>query len=204
MDTPPNETAYVIKIRLLDTKPQIWRRFFVPGGITLDRLHDVIQIVMGWQECHLHEFRIAGRKYTERTDESRDDELEEAGFKLCDLVQTERGRFIYTYDFGDGWNHELLVEEIREVPKGHRACIGCLDGKRRCPPEDVGGVHGFAEFLKAIQDEKHEEHESYLEWCGGSFDAGEFDVDLVNVDLAKFARWSRPRRVVQQMLYSES
>ncbi len=191
--------AYVIKISLLDTKPSIWRRFCVPGGITLDRLHDVIQIVMGWQECHLHCFEIDGQRYTESPEDPEVDGQEEAGFKLSDLVSRAKAKFAYKYDFGDGWRHELAVESIGQVPKGHRACIGCMDGKRSCPPEDVGGIDGYAEFLAALCDPNHSEHDSYKEWCGAGFDPKAFDSELTNVELGKYARWSRPRQVDQQL-----
>jgi len=156
-------TAYVFKITLLDSKPAIWRRFCVPGDITLDRLHDVVQIVMGWEESHLHCFEIDGRQFSE-SDEDMDAEwLEEAGFILRDLVPRAGIKFIYEYDFGDAWRHELLVERIDEVPEGHRVCIVCMDGKRACPPEDVGGIGGYEEYLAALKNPKHSEHESYRE-----------------------------------------
>ena len=193
------ETAYVIKITLTGNKPPIWRRFCVPGEITLDRLHDVIQIVMGWQESHLHCFKIGGQGYTEAPEDVSVDGREEGNFRLCDVVPRVRTEFSYEYDFGDGWRHALIVNTIDAVPAGHRACLGCLDGKRSCPPEDVGGIDGYDEFLAALDDQKHPEHETYREWCGGHFDPSAFDVNEVNLELAKYARWSRPRLVAQEL-----
>jgi len=195
----PGQTAYVIKIMLSRSKPSIWRRFCVPGEISLDRLHDVIQIVMGWQEKHLHCFEVAGQRYTEAPENAATDGQEEGNFKLCDLIPRANGKLSYEYDFGDGWYHTLVVEGIAPVPKGHYACIACMDGKRSCPPEDVGGIDGYHEFLVALADRDHPEHESYQEWSGGKFDPKAFDLDAVNLELAKYARWSRPRPVAQEL-----
>lgn len=164
--TKSEQTAYVIKVTLNGSKPPIWRRFCVPGEISLDRLHDVIQIVMGWQEKHLHFFEIAGRRYTEAPENAATDGQEEGNFKLCDLIPRANGKLSYEYDFGDGWYHALAVEVIAPVPKGHHACIACMDGKRSCPPEDVGGVDEYQEFLAALKDREHPEHRSYREWSG--------------------------------------
>lgn len=193
------QTAYIIKISLVGAKPAIWRRFCVPGEITLDRLHDVIQIVMGWHECHLHRFEIDGKRYSEAPEDAEVEGTEEGSFRLWDLVPRTKTKFLYEYDFGDGWTHELTVEQIDDVPKGHHACIGCMDGKRSCPPEDVGGVDGYAEFLAALKNPQHTEHEGYLEWCGGEFDPNAFDLDAVNLELARYARWSRPRQLPQDL-----
>ena len=191
--------AYTIKITLRGSKPSIWRRFCVPAEITLDRLHDVIQIVMGWEESHLHCFEIDGRKFTEDPEEPDSDRVEEADFVLSDLVPRSGTKFTYEYDFGDGWRHELLVESVDEVPEEHRACISCMDGKRACPPEDVGGIGGYEEYLAALKDPKHPEHRSYQEWRGPSFDPNTLDFDAVNIELAKYSRWSRPRPVLQEL-----
>ena len=194
------DTAYVIKITLTGSKPPIWRRLCVPGEITLDRLHDVIQIIMGWQECHLHCFEIGGQRYTEAPEDVSTDGQEEGDFRLCDLVPRAKTKFSYEYDFGDRWQHTLIVDAIDAVPTGHRACVGCLDGKRSCPPEDVGGLDRYYEFLAALDDPQHPEHEGYQEWCGGHFDPKAFDIDEVNLELGKYVWWSRPRRLSQALL----
>jgi hypothetical protein len=192
-------TAYLLRITLDDITPAIWRRFGVPGQISLDRLHDIIQIVMGWQDCHLHRFDIDGRSYTEEPEDSEMEGYEESSLRLSDLVSRVDSEFGYEYDFGDGWYHTLAVEGISLVPKGQWACIGCVDGKRACPPEDVGGTDGYREFLAALADPEDPEHDSYLTWCGGSFDPKAFDARQVNLELGKYARWSRPRPLVQEL-----
>ena len=196
----PRDTAYSLKITMDGIKPRIWRTFCVPGEITLDRLHDVIQIVMGWRDCHLHCFHIAGQRYTEKPEDQAIDGLEESGFRLCDLIPRAKTKFEYEYDFGDDWRHTLVVDDIQRVPDKHHACVACFDGKRSCPPEDVGGVSRYEEFLAAIRNPKHEEHDRYLEWVGGTFDPEHFDIRAISLELLKYTRWARPRVHQQDLL----
>ena len=192
-------TAYWLKITLTGSKPAVWRRFVVPGEISLDRLHDVIQIVMGWEDSHLHSFQGCNQRYTEAPEDIDTEGQEEEEHRLCDVVPRVKSKFEYEYDFGDGWRHTLVVEGIKPVPPKHCACIMCLEGKRSCPPEDVGGLNGYEEFLGALKDPAHPEHASYKEWCGGSFDANAFDAEAVNLELLRYVRWSRPRRLEQEL-----
>ena len=187
-----NRRNYLLKIKLLEIKPEICRRFVVPADITLDRLHDVIQIVMGWTDSHLHEFTIGEKRYTEFP-EYQDDGLECGQYRLVDLIKRKGRTFNYCYDFGDWWQHEVTIEDSRYFDHHQRYEIMCLDGSRACPPEDVGGEMGYDEFCKAIKDPNHEEHEAYMTWSGGKFDSEKFDIDEVNWDLAKYERWSRDR-----------
>jgi hypothetical protein len=187
-----NERLYLWKIRLLDIEPEIWRRFVVPVDITLDRFHDVIQIVMGWTDSHLHEFTIGNKRYTEYP-EYKEDGLACGRYRLGDLIK-QKGRIVrYLYDFGDSWEHELVLEQSRYFNPRLREKLACLDGRRACPPEDVGGVPGYYEFLNALKDPNHEEHESYTEWSGGNYDSEHFDAHAVNWELMKYLRWSRDR-----------
>jgi len=187
-----SERFYLLKIQLLDIEPAIWRRFVVPANITLDRLHDVIQIVMGWTDSHLHEFTIGNKRYTEYP-KSKEDGLACGRYRLGDLIKQKGRIFRYLYDLGDSWEHELVLEESRYFNPELRTELACLDGQRACPPEDVGGVPGYFEFLNALKDPNHEEHESYTEWSGGSFDSERFDPESVNWELMKYLRWSRDR-----------
>jgi len=187
-----SERFYLLKIQLLDIEPAILRRFVVPASITLDRLHDVIQIVMGWTDSHLHEFTIGNKRYTEYP-ESKEDGLACGRYRLADLVKQKGRTFHYLYDFGDGWEHELVLEESRYFNPELRTELACLDGQQACPPEDVGGVPGYSEFLNALKDPNHEEHESYTEWSGGNFDSERFDPESVSWELMKYLRWSRDR-----------
>lgn len=187
-----SERFYLLKIQLLDIEPVIWRRFVVPASITLDRLHDVIQIVMGWTDSHLHEFTIGNKRYTEYP-ESKEDGLVCGKYRLGDLIKQKGRTFRYLYDFGDGWEHELVLEESRYFNPELRTKPACLEGERACPPEDVGGVPGYFEFLNALKDPNHEEHERYTQWSGGNFDSERFDLESINWELMKYLRWSRDR-----------
>lgn len=187
-----NRRFYLLKIQLDDIEPAIWRRFVVPASITLDRLHDVIQIVMGWTDSHLHEFTIGKKCYTEYP-ESKEDGLECGRYRLGDLVKQKGRTFLYLYDFGDGWEHELVLEESRYYNPERQIKLACLEGERACPPEDVGAIPGYFEFCNALKDPNHQEHESYMEWSGGDYDSERFDSDSVNWELMKYLRWSRDR-----------
>jgi len=185
--------AYQLKVTLTGSKPPIWRRFSVPGEITLDRLHDVLQIVIGWEDKHLHRFEIDGKAYSEKPEEEFEGQ-EEGGCRLGALIN-KRMTFSYIYDYGDDWHHTVVVEKISPVPEKHMAVVVCLSGKNHCPPEDVGGLEGYEEFLEALDDPEHEMHEQYRDWLGAAFDPKAFDVDAVNLELARYARWSRPRKI---------
>ncbi|HLE13238.1 MAG TPA: plasmid pRiA4b ORF-3 family protein [Anaerolineales bacterium] len=180
---------YQIKVTLDDTHPPIWRRILVPGNTTLLKLHDILQIVLGWEDYHLHMYTIAGMIYGNPADDEYDDLgiLDEAYSKLSQVVYREGQRFGYEYDFGDSWDHTLVVEKILPSEEGVRYPL-CLKGKRACPPEDVSGVWGYENFLKAIRDPSHDEHEEYLNWIGGEFDPEAFDLEEVNTRLRSMGR----------------
>jgi hypothetical protein len=171
---------YQIKITLKNIKPPVWRRLQVPSDFGLEKLHTVIQIAMGWSNSHLHQF-TAGDTYYGEPDPDYDDDVmkSENGVTISQLVSGEGARFNYEYDFGDSWKHEILVEKILPMEKGTRYPV-CIKGKRACPPEDVGGVWGYADFLETITDPKDPEYEDTLEWAGGDFDPETFDIEEVN------------------------
>jgi hypothetical protein len=172
---------YQIKVTLDDSKPPIWRRILVPNDITLAKLHRILQVVMGWSDYHLHQF-IVGGAYIGEPYPDYDDYLDmhdERDVTLRQIVSGEKFKFRYEYDFGDGWLHQVLVEKVLP-PQPDQQYPLCIKGKRACPPEDVGGVWGYDDFLEAIRNPDHSEHEEYLEWVGGEFDPEEFDLDGVN------------------------
>ena len=194
-----DDKVYLLKIKLLGIEPEIWRRFIVPGNISLDRMHDVIQIVMGWTDSHLHEFTINKKRYTENP-ETKEEGTDENGRQLLNLVEKDGASFKYFYDFGDGWEHEVTIEDSNYVNPGLMGTpVVCLAGARACPPEDVGGVDGYREFCKVMSSPKHKEYMSYKEWFaeiqghGEKFDSEEFDIERVNFELKKYLRWSRNR-----------
>jgi hypothetical protein len=176
---------YQIKVTLEESKPPIWRRLLVRSDITLGDLHAIIQAAMGWWDYHLHQF-IVGETYYGVPDPDYDDYLEmhdEEEVILGQVAPREGVKFRYEYDFGDGWLHQVLVEKVLPPEPGQSYPV-CVKGRRACPPEDVGGMWGYQDFLEAIQDPNHEEHEEYLEWVGGEFDPEAFDLDGVNVALS--------------------
>jgi hypothetical protein len=180
---------YQIKVTLDDTHPPIWRRILVPGNTTLLKLHDILQIVMGWEDYHLHMFTIEGSIYGDPAADEYGDlgTIDEARCKLNQVIYREGQRLSYEYDFGDSWDHTLLVEKILLPQEGIRYPL-CLKGKRACPPEDVGGVWGYENFLEAIRNPDHDEHEEYLTWVGGEFDPEAFDLEDVNTRLRSMGR----------------
>ena len=187
-DDPSAGTVYQLKVTLMDISPPPWRRIQVKGDITLLKLHNVLQVVMGWEDYHLHQFEIDGISYTRPLPyDPIPDELgqeDERRRRLNRMVTSENERFLYEYDFGDSWIHEILVEKILPLDPEMRYPV-CLKGKRSCPPEDVGGPWGYADFLEAIQDPNNPEHEEYLEWAGEDFDPEAFDLDEINRALRK-------------------
>jgi Plasmid pRiA4b ORF-3-like protein len=175
----PTQPLYQLKITLKDVRPPIWRRVQVSSGITLGKLHRIIQDVMGWTNSHLHSFLIQGVEYGQPMPEYDFEVRNEQRTKLSQVVTGEKFKFLYTYDMGDSWEHEILVEKVLPVEAKVRYPV-CLTGKRACPPEDCGGVCGYSEFLSAIRQPEHPEHEAMLEWVGGEFDSESFDLDAVN------------------------
>jgi len=178
--------VYQLKVTLKNIQPPVWRYFQVPGYYTLYDLHCVLQVVMGWQECHLHEFIVGDARYSTFYDnvDLGEDVMEDDEVTLSELASGEGMKFAYAYDFGDGWKHEILVQKILE-PESGGTCPVCLGGERACPPEDCGGSPGYEDFLEAIRDPKHEEHTRMLEWVGGPFDPEAFDVKAINRSLKK-------------------
>ena len=179
-----------LKITLQWTKPPIWRRVLVDKRTTFVELHEIIQIVMGWEDYHLYEFNVKQRRIGDVNNEfdfSIDDELEDGSIlTLGSVITNTKETFEYEYDFGDGWNHKILVEKFlpRDSSKKYPVCI---DGKLNCPPEDCAGVGGFYRLLAILKDKKHPEHKEMLEWLGGSYDPEHFDKDQVNLELEEFS-----------------
>lgn len=181
----PTDLVYQLKVTLKGSHPPIWRRLQVRGDIPLARLHRILQIAMGWTDSHMHQFRVGARYYGVPDREFGDLEtLDERRFPLNQIAQTDKARFIYEYDFGDSWEHEIAVEKILKPDQAREHAV-CLAGKRACPPEDVGGVWGYERFLQVIQDPADPEHEDLLEWNGGEFDPEAFDLTGVNALLKR-------------------
>jgi len=171
--------VYQIKVTLQGSEPAIWRRLLVQDT-TLDRLSDFLITAMGWTDSHLHMFTVGGKHYSLPDPEWYDEDLmDERTVKLSDIVSEKQHGFIYEYDLGDSWQHDVLIENVEHPEPGRRYPV-CLEGSHACPPEDVGGIGGFYEFLQTIADPDHPEHQNSLEWAGGNFDPEVFDLDKTN------------------------
>ena len=186
-DTGRGTSLFQLKITLRYSKPPIWRRVLVRADMPLDRLHHVIQIVMGWTNSHLHQF-VLGRTYYGVPDPESDsfgpETLNEKRHTVADLAPAPRKKFIYEYDFGDSWQHEVLVEKVL-APDATLKHPVCLAGANACPPEDCGGIPGYYDLLEAMADPQHERHEEMKEWLGGDWEASSFDVEETNLDLKR-------------------
>jgi hypothetical protein len=174
--------VYRLKITLAGIKPPIWRRVEVKD-CTLSKLHEVIQVVMGWEGYHLWAFEIEGDQYGDAA-AGDPDMVSARKLRLSEIVQAGIKKFEYTYDFGDNWQHVIKVEKVLEAETKVKY-PRCVKGSRDCPPEDCGGPWGYGDFLDAIQDPDHERHEEILEWVGGKFDPEAFDIEAVNEALAR-------------------
>lgn len=178
---------YQLRIELKHVEPAVWRRVLLPENVTLAKLHPILLWVMGWRGGHLHEYEIARLRYGVPPDDDwpgREPVLDERRFRLNRFVETGLRRFKYIYDFGDHWEHIVVVEDVHPRKAGAPPVV-CLAGESACPPEDVGGAPGYFEFLAAINDPTHEEHANMLRWIGGSFDPKAFDLAEFNERLAE-------------------
>ncbi len=174
------DTVLHLRIELKSVEPKVWRLVAVPGPITLTRLHHIIQATMGWTDSHLHEFDIGGRRCGE-PDPEWDFDNSIISEKRVRLLKALEGRktFDYLYDFGDGWEHKITIKKSwpNTVPMPYAICLG---GENACPPEDVGGPYGYAEYVEAIGDEDHPEHEDMIEWGYEDFDPAMFNLEITN------------------------
>lgn len=178
--------VYQLKITLRNTKPPIWRRMQVKDT-TLANLHHIIQISMGWDDSHLHEFEVGGERYGNPLQWEGgfggDMEVGDEGkVKFSQVVAQGVKKFEYVYDMGDNWSRTIQIEKMLDVePSVHYP--RCVDGKRACPPEDCGGAWGYADFVEAIKDPQHKRHEELIEWIGDEFDPEAFNIDAINEKL---------------------
>lgn len=180
--------VHKIKVTLSGSRPPIWRRLEVPSGTTLQRLHQVIQAAFGWEDYHmwvfetsLGRFGVADQELGHRSATTK---------KLAEVAPLVGSKLGYTYDFGDDWEHDILVEGVADAELGI-AYPRCLAGRRAGPPEDCGGIWGYEDLVQILADPTHEDHVERLEWLGldsaGQFDPDAFDLAGVNTALSGFA-----------------
>ena len=171
-----------LKITLKYTTPPVWRRVQVTGDITLGDLHYVVQTVMGWEDDHLHAFRVGRIEYApvegDRavTETGASDEWEA---QVGAVLPAVGRKLLYTYDFGDTWNHEIVRERVVAGEEGRRYPV-CLAGARACPPEDCGGVYGYENLVAALADPTDPDYEYWRERVGDDYDPEAFDLEAIN------------------------
>jgi hypothetical protein len=169
---------YEIKVELREIEPPIWRVLRVPSRTSLLRLHRILQRAMGWTNSHLHLFEVDGKRYGEPSTEWDIEVLDSRKMTLEKIFTEGKKSFLYEYDLGDSWRHEITL--LGTVEGEAEEKLACVAGARACPPEDCGGTMGYYELLVAISDPDHEDHDSMLEWVGGKFDPGAFDIAAVD------------------------
>ena len=221
--TAQPEQVHELKITLDGSKPPIWRRVAVPSGMYLSDLHEVIQIVMGWTNSHLHQFVVPIRRpkstsealhslvqqglWDKLADCMRRDrclsdprfELEEtedeSKVMLSELAPAVKSKFVYEYDFGDGWEHLIEVVKIGPPAEGVK-CPVCIAGKLACPPEDCGGIWGYYDMLEVLKNPKHQDYKDIREWMPPGFKPECFNLEAINAELAEL-RGEKSRRTWQ-------
>lgn len=189
------EQVYRIKVSLKGSDPFVWRRVLVPGNVSLSRLHLILQALMGWENYHLHMFKIQGEIYGDPEDDEYSDlgTKDEHEYRLEQLVKKPGTAFEYEYDFGDSWIHELEVEEIFPL-EASSPVPRCIEGQRAGPPEDVGGIGGYYQYVKAIKNRRHPEHQEWLAWRG-PFDPEKFDLQAINARLFWLSNEERAQKL---------
>jgi hypothetical protein len=172
-------------VQLVDSAPPIWRRFHISEQATLAELHGVLQRVMGWRNCHRHQFVVGGDRYADPTMMSPTETRDTHTHRLADFAWPVGATFTYTYDFGDGWLHQITVESRQPSPPGEPT-LACLAGERACPPEGSGGVWGYEELLERLNDPDDPDYEELLDQIGLDFDPEAFDPHAVNQHLSSY------------------
>lgn len=176
------EQVLQLKITLAGSKPAIWRRVQVRESMHLGDLHRVIQIAMGWQDCHLHLFQVGDRSFSlfSESDDAPAEEEDSRTVSLRSLGLARKGqRFMYIYDFGDDWMHQIEVEGAQAADPNVFYPV-CISGEKACPPEDCSGIFGYYDLLEAVKNPRHPEYKEMRQWLGRSFDPELFDLNAVN------------------------
>jgi hypothetical protein len=184
VEGPVDAPVYRLKVTLKGSKPPIWRRIEVMGKTSLYKLHQVLQVVMGWEDYHMYEFEVGGVHYGEPDPSLGPDMKNSSRMKVAQIATGTKRRFTYTYDFGDDWEHEILIEKAQPVEAGVRY-PRCTAGARACPPEDCGGMWGYVQLLEVIANPENPRHGERLEWIGENFDPEAFDLEGINRQLSR-------------------
>ena len=180
-----NMVIFRVCVSLLEIEPPIWRRIELSSRTTLKQFHRILQIAMGWSDCHLHEFGLNGQRYgiPDLEFDEPGDVIAEGRVRLEGVLPAPSARILYVYDLGDYWQHEIQLESTH-APEPGAIYPRVLAGGRSCPPEDCGGTGGYTNILEILLDPTHEEFEDMREWAG-DFNAEVFSTDSVNKRLRR-------------------
>ena len=174
---------YQIKVTLTDVHAPVWKRALLSPEITLGKLHLILQIVMGWEDRHMHRFLHGGREYSDPRFESEGNALDERKTVLGVIMKAPGDRLVYEYDFGDDWRHELIYEEWIQSDE-HVPYAICIEGARACPPEDCGGPYAYNDLVRALKNPTQKRYKQMLDWAGDRFDPEAFNLDAINKRLS--------------------
>jgi len=187
------DDIFQVRVSLIDIDPPIWRRLLLPQDVTLPRLHDILQVTMGWTDSHLHQFKVGEICFAKPHEEFEPGPIDYRRIALNQIAPRPGSQFVYEYDFGDSWDHLIEIEDELPVETVAGPLPRCLGGERACPPEDCGGTYGYAQLLQAIRDPHHPEHGEFVTWVGPEFEPEAFDLVRVNRILARYAPRLRSR-----------
>jgi Plasmid pRiA4b ORF-3-like protein len=190
---PEMGDTFELWVRLRDIEPEIWRRLSVPAELPLGVLHEIIQLAFGWQNSHLHDFHVGNIRFGMADVEDEIFTVDEFAAPLGAVANVGTS-FLYRYDFGDDWEHDVTVEGVSAGTDEGFACTG---GARACPPEDCGGPPGYANLLEILADPSHPEQRETKKWAGRRFDPEKFDVTAVNRKLGTLSK--RLRRLEREV-----
>jgi len=183
--------VYQIQISLTNSKPEIWRKILVQPNLSLANFHMTIQIVMGWDNSHLHQFIKNKTFYTRKMEDDMTwgdlNNVDYKGLKISDLLKNENDKIDYEYDFGDSWHHDIVLEKILDTSEKTKYPT-CIDGKLACPPEDCGGIWGYSDLLKVLNNPGHKDYADLLDWLDGEFDPNYFNIEKTNLNLKRFIK----------------
>ena len=177
-----------VRVTLRDIEPPIWRELSLPDAYTLEQLHRCIQLTFDWLDYHLFEFHVGARRF-ERADAEADGE-DAAEVRLADLSLRKGSSFVYAYDMGDGWEHDVVVQSVKSIePNEEPDLLGyVVGGARAAPPEDVGGSYGYVQLLLAL-GRRSAADEELVAWVGPGFEPELFDLRASNHALVLATAW---------------
>ena len=194
--TVSNNAIAVLRIELEGIEPLIWRRVAIHTSMNLKAVHDVVQAVMGWLDCHLWEFEANERKYSlliPDDPEWNERITDAATAMLSSLVADGVKDMTYVYDMGDDWQHRIVIEKLTPAAPGETYPM-FLGGERRCPPEDCGGVPGFYEFLDNIASKQSQKRKAALDWYGRAYDPDDIDEKQIAAGLKRITDSKLPKQ----------